>query len=137
MSAPIPNLKKPITGIVSFVNADEQAASLSNLGLFGGANTALTNAQPTTLDWSTGNVFSVTINSGSVPAMTVVFSNVSNKTVTLFIFIVGTPTIAWPGGIKWPGGAAPSVPATTKTGWYRFTQAGTTIYGEPVSLTLA
>lgn len=141
-------LHKPLTGQYGFtVDADRQA-TLSNLG-FGAtaaaaAATVTRVALPTfiptltvasgaaTIDWSIGRALLFAINSATTPAITFTFSNPAEKQFDVFIAVTGTPTITWPSGIKWPGSAAPAVPATGKFGWYRFyyNAALTAYFGE-------
>ena len=69
------------------------------------------------IDWSTGNVFFLTL--GSTTTLT--FSNVpgAGKTQTITIFIyntVGNYTVAWPSTVRWSGGTAPVI--TVGTGKY-------------------
>lgn len=147
-------LHKPLTGQYGFpVDADRQA-TLSNLGFGPDAVTAAANvtklALPTfdaavavgtstlTIDWSASRAAVFSIDSAVVPALTVSFTNLSDKQFDIFVVVTGTPTITWPTGIKWPGGAAPAVPATGHRGWYRFYYytLATTLVGEGI-VTLA
>lgn len=141
-------LHKPLTGQYGFTVDADRTATLSNLGfgstatLAGATVTRLalpTFSDPQTipiggavnLDWSAGRATYLAIDSATRPAITITFANKTDKQFDLFLAITGTPTIAWP-TIKWPGGAAPAVPATGKTGWYRFyyNTANTVLFGE-------
>lgn len=141
-------LHKNLTGQYGFAVDADRTATLSNLGF--GSTAALASAAVTklalptyghqgavagatlTIDWSAGRANAASIDSGVVPALTIVFTNPSDKQFDFFLTVTGTPTITWPAGIKWPGGAAPAVPATGHIGWYRFyyNTAATTYVGE-------
>lgn len=147
-------LHKPLTGQYGFPVDTDRQATLSNLGF--GTTAALAAAAVTklalptytlngavstasvTVDWSAARAASISIDSSVVPALTLVFANPTDKQFDLFIRVTGTPTITWPASIKWPGGAAPAVPATGHIGWYRFyyNTAITTYVGEGI-VTLA
>lgn len=97
-----------------------------------GVATTLVYAATTDINWSTSNVFKLSI----AAAVTLTFSNTTEKEIDLFIPVSGTRVITWP-AMVWPGGAAPASPADTKTGWYKIRKVGATFYGFPVSVTLS
>lgn len=97
-----------------------------------GVSTTLVYAATTDINWNLSNVFKLSI----AAAVTLTFSNTSEKEIDLFIPVSGTRVITWP-TMVWPGGAAPGSPADTKTGWYKIRKVGSTFYGNPVSVTLA
>jgi hypothetical protein len=85
----------------------------------------------TTLDLSTGNVFS----DAPATSPTYVFSN-PPATGTAYGFTLkvtpsATVTVTWPASVDWAGGTAPTAPASGETDVYAFyTQdGGTTYYG--------
>ncbi len=102
-------------GIVNtfFANLD------SYLGFFRTAAKAVTwnNGGTTTIDLSTGTVFSFTVATGS---STIAFSNVPanitavqlSSPITLVITNGGSQTITWPGSVTWLSGSAPALQAS-------------------------
>ncbi len=89
-----------------------------------------------TLDWSAGNVHSVTLGGNR----TIAFSNVADGMVLTFIVkqdATGSRLLTWPATVEWPGGTAPTLTTTPNRidifSFVRFA-ADTNEFGQTVGL---
>jgi hypothetical protein len=84
-----------------------------------------------TLDLATGNVFSDAPSANATYAFSNPPASGTAYGFTLKVTPSATVTIAWPASVDWPGGTAPTAPASGETSVYVFyTQdGGTTYYG--------
>ena len=79
-----------------------------------------------TIDWSTGNVFTLTLTSGN--ACTLTFTNPSAKAITIWITngsSGGTATVVWPTAKWFPAGAPTMTTGTAALDVYTCTYNGT------------
>lgn len=89
-----------------------------------GALDQSTNTVTTEIDWALGNFFSIT------PSGDVVFTFANaqdGQSVILLVDNAGDHNLTFPAGVKWEGGAAPTVTATEIV--YTFIQINFSIYG--------
>lgn len=88
----------------------------------------LTDGATITIDWSTGNTFTVTLGGNR----TIAFSNdVDGQLIKLRLKqdATGSRTITWPSGISWSGGSAPTLTTTAnKADWVGFIRTGSGAY---------
>lgn len=94
------------------------------------ATQALTeSAGATTVDWSTGNGFSLTLNANN----TFTFSNkASGQTIVIRVTNTASNfTVTWP-AVKWVGGVAPTQTIGAHADVYTFFYDGTDVYGNAV-----
>jgi len=84
----------------------------------------LTDGATITIDWSTGNTFTVTLGG----SRTIAFSNDVDGQLIKVRFLqdaTGGRTLTWPAGLKWAGGSAPTLTATaSKADWIGFIRTG-------------
>ena len=87
-----------------------------------------------TLDLSSGNVFSHAPSANVAYAFINPPSSGTSYDFTLKVTPSATVTIAWPSSVEWPSGTAPAAPASGETDVYTFftTDNGTTYYGNQV-----
>lgn len=113
-----------LTGTQTLTNKTIQA------GIYSEAYAALSGTTPA-VNCSTGNIFSLTTSGNT----TFTFTNVPTTGIgygfTLKLTAGGTHTLTWPASVDWPGGAAPSAPASGATNVYVFItyDGGTIWYG--------
>lgn len=108
------NITLPTTGTVSTLAGAE---TLTNKKIGNYSNTFTSpaiSAGTLTLDLSTTNVFNVSLDANIT---TLAISNVTASAAVSFTLIFtadGTArTVTWPGSVKWPGGAAPTLTSTS------------------------
>ena len=66
----------------------------------------------TTIDASVGNIASLTVGAAITLALTAGTVSGRCRTLTMFVTNGGAYTITWPTGVKWAGGAAPTLTAS-------------------------
>ena len=79
------------------------------------------------IDWAAGSSFSKTLSANT----TFTFANtVSGQSITVAVTNTASNyTVTWPGGIKWPGGLAPTQSIGVQTDVYTFKNIGGVFYG--------
>lgn len=92
-----------------------------------GSNGASSAISALAIDWSTANVFTKTLSSGS---STFTFSNTADGQTIVVVLTGASSTVTWP-TVKWAGGSAPTQTASG-TDVYTFVKAGSTVYGSVV-----
>jgi len=115
------NLSNPATG--QFLGYNTGTGKWQNSGLLGAAAlpfgggeetiSAANSSATTTLNLANGNVFSITL----VGNTTFAFSGAaSGKACAISLYLsqdaTGSRTVAWPAGVKWAGGIAPTLTST-------------------------
>lgn len=109
--ASAPTLTNPVVGTQSALDNSTKAASTAYVDaalIAGGPATQALSTCTTarTIDWSTGNVFTLTLTSGN--ACTLTFSNPSAKSIVIWLTngsAGGTATVVWPTAKWFPAGA--------------------------------
>ncbi len=98
------------------------------------APTAAFSNNGSTLDLSSGNVFSHAPSANVAYAFINPPSSGTSYDFTLKVTPSATVTIAWPSSVEWPSGTAPAAPASGETDIYTFftTDNGSTYYGNQV-----
>ena len=78
-----------------------------------------------TVNLATGNVFSHTVSANTAYAFSNSPTTGTAYGFTLKVTVSGIRTITWPPSVDWPGGTAPTAPASGETAVYVFyTQSG-------------
>ncbi len=99
------------------------------LDVFGAFYSRLVTASVSTIDWSQGNVQSLSLSSNA----TLTFSNgYGGGEYTLIVNqdVSGSRTITWPSDVRWPGGTAPTLTTgSIKTDVLRFVHDGINYLG--------
>lgn len=122
-----------------------QAATFAGAAAFAGAVTTSSSLKPVSyqetyavlsgttpaVNCSTGNIFSLTTSGNTTFTFTNVPTTGTGYGFTLKLTAGGTHTLTWPASVDWPGGAAPSAPASGATNVYVFItyDGGTIWYG--------
>lgn len=119
-----------LTGVVGTTATQTLTNKTIQAGIYSEAYAALSGTTPA-VNCSTGNIFSLTTSGNT----TFTFTNVPTTGIgygfTLKLTAGGTHTLTWPASVDWPGGAAPSAPASGATNVYVFItyDGGTIWYG--------
>lgn len=104
----------PISTTVTTNTAQTITGAKTFDGAYAAARNAATYAAAQTIDWSTGNVQSITL-TGNITSST--WSNPidGGRYVILLTHSGAGRTVVWPASVKWSGGTAPTLSATGKT----------------------
>jgi hypothetical protein len=117
-------LATPLLTAANTFTADQTVQGKSIARSFVGTVVAIPAAS---IDWAEGSSFSKTLSANT----TFTFANtVSGQSITVAVTNTASNyAVTWPGGIKWPGGLAPTQSTGVQTDVYTFKNIGGVFYG--------